>query len=168
MADGIRERPLQSLCWGALGSAAVFAGLLAAVLMAVVIGLLTLGGAAFWTVALWALGSAALVAAYSVSVAYLATVVVALAGGRLMLGAGRTNQRIGAMLALAAGLLLYVVLRSILIVDTLTGLIVVLLGVGAISGWLWRILRPTRPVAEEPSVDGPVADEPVVEKEING
>jgi hypothetical protein len=168
MADRVRERPLQSLGWGALGSAAVvaavFAGLLAAVLLAVVFGLLTLSGVAFWTVVLWALGSVALVAAYLISAAYLAPVVVALAGGRLLLRAGQTDRRIGAMLALAAGLLLYVVLRSIPIVDTLTGLIVVLLGVGAISGWLWTALRPTKPVAEEPSVNGAVADETVVDK----
>jgi hypothetical protein len=173
MADRVRERPLQSLGWGALGSAAVvaavFVGLLVAVLLAVVFGLLTLGGVAFWTVVLWALGIAALVAAYLISAVYLAPVVVALAGGRLLLRPGQADQRTWTMLALAAGLVVYVVLRSIPIVDTLTGLIVLLLGVGAISGWLWRALRPTKPVADEPSANGAAADKPVVDKpEIKG
>lgn len=161
MSDRVRERPLQSLGWGVLGSAAVvaavFAGLLAAVLLALVFGLLTLGGVAFWSIWLWFLGSGALVAAYLISAAYLAPVVVALAGGRLM-RIGRTDRRFRAMLALGAGLLLYVVLRAIPIVDFLVGLFVVLLGVGAISGWLWSSLRPGKIVTGAPSVNGPVAE----------
>ncbi len=134
---------------------ALVAGLLAAVLLAVVFGLLTLGGVAFWSIWLWFLGSAALVAAYLISAAYLAPVVVA--GGRL-LRIGWTDRRLGAMLSLGAGLILYVVLRAIPIVDSLIGLLVVLLGVGAISGWLWNSLRPGRIVTGAPSVNGPVAE----------
>jgi len=170
MADRVREGPLQSLGWGVLGSAAViatvFVGLLASVLLAVVFGLLTLGGVAFWSIGLWVLTSAVLVTAYLISAAYLAPVVVALAGGRLLLRTGQTDRRAGAILALAAGLLIYVVLSAIPIVDTLTGLLVVLLGVGAVSGWLWKAIRPGNIATAEPSANGSVAEESVPDRQL--
>jgi hypothetical protein len=49
-------------------------------------------------------------------------------------------------------------------VGTLTGLVVVLLGVGAISSWLWAAFRTGRIVTAQPSANGPV--ETVVDKPI--
>ncbi len=106
------------------------------------------------------------VTAYLISAAYLAPVVVALAGGRLLLRTGQTDRRAGAILALAAGLLIYVVLSAIPIVDTLTGLLVVLLGVGAVSGWLWKAIRPGNIATAEPSANGSVAEESVPDRQL--
>lgn len=177
MADNVRGKPLQSLGWGVVGSvtvfAAVFVGLLAAILLAVVFGLLTLGGVAFWSTWAWVLASAVLVGAYLITAAYLAPIVVALSGGRLLFRARQPEQRIGAMLALAIGLFIYVALRAIPIVGFLVGLAVVLLGVGAVSGWLWAALRSGKPVAEEhvaestPEPDEPVASEPQAKEKMS-
>ena len=68
--------------------------------------------------------------------------------------------------ARVAGLLIYVVLSAIPIVDTLTGLLVVLLGVGAVSGWLWKAIRPGNIATAEPSANGSVAEESVPDRQL--
>lgn len=137
LADTVRERPLPSLGFGLVAVAgfgvAVFVVLLATVLLAVVFGLLTLGGLAAVIASAGVLAVAALALAFAVSAGYLAQVVVSYAGGRLLLGFARPERTAGRVLPLALGLVLYLALTAIPIAGTIVALVVVLLGLGAIS-----------------------------------
>ncbi len=57
------------------------------------------------------------------------------------------NWAAGRVLPLVTGLILYVILRAIPVLGPLVGLVVVLLGLGALSNWIWTRLRrgPAQP-----------------------
>jgi cytoskeletal protein CcmA (bactofilin family) len=145
LADTVRDRPLPSLGWGILSvvgaGAAVFILLLATVLLALVFGLLTLGGLVGPVVGVGLISVAALVVGFALAALYLAPVVVALAGGRLLLGWARPDGTAGRVLPLTLGLILYAALRAIPFAGPIVGLAVALLGLGALSIAIWTALR---------------------------
>ena len=53
-------------------------------------------------------------------------------------------------LPLVIGLILYVILRTIPVLGLLVGLVVILLGLGAISSWIWTRFR-RRPAQPQPT-----------------
>jgi cytoskeletal protein CcmA (bactofilin family) len=144
-ADTVRSQPLLSLGWGALDflivGVLVFVVLAATILLAIVFGLVTLGGLIPAIVSIGVLSDAVLVVAFLISISYLAPVVVSFLGGRMLLGQFQTNRATGRVLPLVIGLLLYVILRAIPILGVVVALIVVLLGLGALSVWAWRTVR---------------------------
>ena len=147
----VLERPLASLGWGLLGLVAFpilgVVVLLVTILLAIVLGLLTLGGLVALIIVLGLLAEAALVLALWVSTGYLAQIVVSFLAGVLLVEAIRPGRGRGRVLPLVVGLILYVVLRAIPVLGPLVSLAVVLLGLGAISHWIWTKLRRSRATA---------------------
>jgi hypothetical protein len=150
-ADGVRRRPLPSLGFGVLGLIGlvvfVVAVLLVAILLAVVLGLLGLGD----LVALALFAALTVLAitgfAFFVIMVFLAPAAVGLALGALALGDERQSQR---WWALVLGLLVVVILTSLPVVGGWLGLLVVLLGLGAVILLAWSLRRRTpAQVAEE-------------------
>jgi uncharacterized membrane protein len=90
-----------------------------------------------------------LILAFLISTNYLAQIVVSFLVGRLLLGRIMPNQAAGRVLLLVVGLILYVVLRAIPVLGLVVGLVAALLGLGALSGWIWTMLRrrPAHPPA---------------------
>lgn len=156
LADRVQARPLPSLGWGVAGFvgfiALAIAILLATILLAVILGLLTLGGLIGLIILLGILAELALVLAFWISTGYLAQIIVSFLGGRLLLERVRPNWAAGRVLPLIIGLILYVILRAIPILGPLVGLVVVLLGLGALSHRIWVTLR-RRPDQPPPAGD---------------
>lgn len=157
VADTVRSQPLLSLGWGVLDFIiVVIAGLLvlaATIVLAIVFGLVTLGGLIPAIVSIGVLTDAVLVVAFLISVYYLAPVVVSFLGGRMLLGRFQPDRASGRVLPLVIGILLYVILRAIPILGAIVAVVVVLLGLGALSIWAWRTVRGSAstspPVASE-------------------
>jgi cytoskeletal protein CcmA (bactofilin family) len=145
VADTVRNQPLLSLGWGILDYViVVVAGLLvlaATILLAVVFGLITLGGLIPAIISIGVLIDAVLVVAFLISVFYLAPVVVGFLGGRMLLGRFQPDRASGRVLPLVIGIVLYVILRAIPILGVVVAVVVVLLGLGALSIWAWRTVR---------------------------
>ena len=154
LADAIQARPLASLGWGVLGFivfiALTIAILLATVLLAVIFGLITLGGMVLLIISLGVFAEAVLVLAFLISVGYLAQIVVSFLVGRLLLGRVQPNRASDRVLPLVIGLVLYAILTAIPVLDFIVGLVVVLLGLGAISNWIWTTLFRSRSTQEPP------------------
>jgi cytoskeletal protein CcmA (bactofilin family) len=144
----VLDRPLASLGWGLLGLIAFLVLgiviLLVTILLAIVLGLLTLGGLVVLIIVLGLLAEAALVLAFWISTSYLAQIVVSFLAGVLLVEAVRPGRRRGRVLPLVVGLILYVLLRAIPVLGPIVGLAVVLLGLGALSHWIWTKLRRSR------------------------
>jgi hypothetical protein len=155
-ADTVRSQPLLSLGWGVLDflivGVLVFIVLAATILLAIVFGLITLGGLIPAIVSIGVLTDAVLVVAFLISVSYLAPVVVSYLGGRMLLGQFQADRATGRVLPLVIGILLYVILRAIPIVGAVVAVIVVLFGLGAISVWSWRTLRGAGASTPPPAV----------------
>src|SRR5918995_2529152 len=147
----VLDRPLACLGWGLLGLVAVLilgmAILLVTFLLAMVSGLLTLGGLVALIIVLGLLAEAALVFAFWVSTNYLAQSVVSFLTGVLLVEAVGPGWGRGRVLPLVVGVILYVLLRAIPVLGPLVGLAVVLLGLGALSRWIWTKLRRSRATA---------------------
>jgi cytoskeletal protein CcmA (bactofilin family) len=145
VADTVRSQPLLSLGWGVLDFIIVgVAGLLvlaATILLAIVFGLITLGGLIPAIISIGVLTDAVLAVAFLISIYYLAPVVVSFLGGRMLLGRFQPDRASGRVLPSVIGIVLYVILRAIPILGAVVALVVVLLGLGALSIWAWRTLR---------------------------
>src|SRR5918998_2033041 len=146
----VLDRPLASLGWGLLGLIAFLVLgiviLLVTILLAIVLGLLTLGGLVVLIIVLGLLAEAALVLAFWISTSYLAQIVVSFLAGVLLVEAVGPGRGRGRVLPLVVGLILYVLLRAIPVLGPIVGLAVVLLGLGALSRWIWTKLRRSRAV----------------------
>jgi hypothetical protein len=147
----VLDRPLASLGWGLLGLVAfLILGiviLLVTLLLAIVLGLLTLGGLVALIIVLGLLAEAALVLAFWVSTNYLAQIVVSFLAGVLLVEAVGPGRGRGQVLPLVVGVVVYVLLRAIPVLGPLVGLAVVLLGLDALSHWIWTKLRRSRATA---------------------
>ena len=149
----VLDRPLASLGWGLLGLVAfLILGiviLLVTILLAIVLGLLTLGSLVALIVVLGLLAEAALVIAFWISTGYLAQIIVGFLAGVLLLESVVPGRGAGRVLALVVGLIVYVILGAIPVLGSIVGLIVVLLGLGALLIWVWSTVRRgrTRPPA---------------------
>jgi cytoskeletal protein CcmA (bactofilin family) len=147
-AGTVLDRPLASLGWGVLSLIAFvvlgIAILLTTILLVVILGLLTLGGLATLIVGLGLLAEVVLVLAFWVSTSYLSQIIVSFLAGVLLVEAIRPGRGSGRVLPLVVGLILYVILRAIPVLGSIVGLIVVLLGLGALFYWIWTKLRRSR------------------------
>jgi cytoskeletal protein CcmA (bactofilin family) len=154
VADTMRSRPLVSVGWGVLDflivGVLVFVVLAATILLAIVFGLVTLGGLIPAIVSIGILTNALLMVAFLISVFYLAPVVVSFLGGRLLLGQFQPDREVGRVLPLVIGIALYVILRAIPILGTIVAVIVVLLGLGALTVWAWQTVRGGAAIAPPP------------------
>ncbi len=144
-ADVVRSRPLISLGWGSLDLAIFIAVallvLFATVLFAIFFGVVTLGGLVAAIIGLGALAEVALAVVFAVVVSYLAPVIVSFLGGRMLLEWIWPDQAAGRVLSLVVGLILYVLLWTVPVLGVLVAIVVVLVGLGALSVWAWTTLR---------------------------
>jgi hypothetical protein len=147
-ADTLRGRPLLSLGWGVL-ALAIFAVMFVLVLaltilLAILFGFVTLGGLVATIIGAGVLVEVVLAVAFAVSVVFLAPIVVSFLVGRMLLRSSLPGGLGGRIVALVVGLAIYVVLRAIPILGAIVTLAVVLLGLGALCVWAWRVMRPGR------------------------
>lgn len=140
-ATALRTRPWPSLGWGVLAVAgavvALFVVLVVTVLLALGFGVLTLGGLAAAVLGAGLALDVVLGLALVLGVGLLAPVVVSFtAGGGLLRDPvpARFGRRV---LALALGLLAYVVLRAVPFLGAVVGPVVALFGLGAVVVWAW-------------------------------
>jgi cytoskeletal protein CcmA (bactofilin family) len=144
----VLDRPLASLGWGVLSLVAfVILGvviLFATLLLAIIFGLLSLGGLVAPIVVLGLLAEVLLVLVFWISTNYLAQIIVSFLAGVLLVEAVRPGRGSGRVLPLVVGLILYVILRAIPVLGPLVGLAVVLLGLGTLFHWIWTKLRSGR------------------------
>jgi cytoskeletal protein CcmA (bactofilin family) len=147
-AGTVLDRPLASLGWGVLGLVAFLVLgiviLLATILLGVILGLLTLGGLVGLIIVLGLLAEVGLVLAFWISTNYLAQIVISFLAGLLLVESVSPGRGRGRVLPLVVGLILYVILRAIPVLGALVGLAVVLLGLGALTRWIWTKLRHSR------------------------
>jgi hypothetical protein len=147
-ASTLRARPWLSLGWGALtiaGTAvAVLAVLVVSVLLAIALGWLTLAGLAAAVVTTAVVLDLVLILGLVLAVALLAPVVVAYTAGGLLLRDSAPSTFGKRVLALALGLLIYVLLRAVPFLGPVVGLLVALFGVGALVVWAWDAARRSR------------------------
>jgi len=138
VAGALQDKPLPSLGWGVVAIAAFFLALLviliATIIVAVVLGIITLGGLAGTMVQTGILTMALLAFFFSIAVTYITKVVVSFLGGRLILARLKPDWAEGRTWPLVVGVVLFVIITAIPILGWLVKLVVVLLGLGAL--WL--------------------------------
>lgn len=152
LAATVRERALPSLGWGLVfllaAAAAVLVLALATAFVAAILAFATLTGLAVATGALGVLAELGLVLGLILACWYLPAIVVGLAGGRLALARDAEPGRGRLLAALAVGALVLVLLGLVPYLGAFIGLLVLLLGLGAL--WLWaagRLRRTPEPAA---------------------
>lgn len=154
-SDTLRRRPWVSLGWGALFFplvAVAFGALLfVTVVLAVLLGLVTLGGLAGFVIAAGLFVAFALALATGVAVGLLAPIVAAFLGGRLILRRPWPDDLGGRTLALLVGVAVYAVLQALPFVGWLVALAVTLFGLGAIIVWAWMSRRRRLPPTTAPA-----------------
>jgi cytoskeletal protein CcmA (bactofilin family) len=149
MADSIETRPLPSMGWGVIAFLAFLAGVIglviATVVLAILFGYLTLGGLVALVISVGLLMNATLVVGYIAFTAYLAEIVVAFVAGRWLLRRAQPAWLEQPFAPLALGLVVYVALSAVPWLGTIVGLVVVLLGLGALWQWGRAIVGRGRP-----------------------
>jgi hypothetical protein len=126
------------------------ATLLVTILLAVIFGLLTLGSLVALIIVVGLLGEVAVVFAFWISTNYLAQIVVSYLAGVLLAEGVRPGRGSERVLPLVVGLVVYAILRAIPVLGLVIGLLVVLVGLGALSNWIWMKLR-RRPAQPPPA-----------------
>jgi hypothetical protein len=149
MADTVEAKPLPSLGWGVVAFIAfvamVFIVLITTIVLAVIFGYLTLGGLVAMIVSLGLLVNAALVVGYIAFVAYMAAIVVGYMAGGWLLRKVQPAWAENPFGPLVLGLILYVILTTIPWLGVLVGLLVTLLGLGALWQWGRALFARTGP-----------------------
>jgi len=134
----LRAKPLPSLGWGVVSIAVFILGLLViligTIIVAVVLGVITLGGLAGTTAWTGGLTMALLAFFFSITVTYITKVVVSFLSGRLILARLKPDWAEGRIWPLVVGVVLFVIITAVPILGWLVNLVVVLLGLGAL--WL--------------------------------
>lgn len=149
LAGTLREKPFPSLGWGILTvvgvSIAFFVIVLATLLLALLLNLVTLNGLMGTVVILGTLALLALVVLFGVAFAYVTKIVVAYLGGRLILGGVEADWVQNPIIPLILGLFIFVILTAIPWVGGLFNFIAVLMGLGSL--WLLgaQLLRRSEP-----------------------
>ncbi|HKP53245.1 MAG TPA: hypothetical protein VJ183_11410 [Chloroflexia bacterium] len=151
--DVVQARPLPTLGRGALGC--LFWVLLlilipiVTILLALLFGLLTLGNLAWMIGIVGFFSEIGIIVAFVVFVSYIAQALIGYVIGKWLLRRLQPSLAEGRVLPLVLGLLILVIITAIPYIGWFIGLVVVLLGLGA----LWRWLRPgTPPAAVTPAL----------------
>jgi hypothetical protein len=154
---GLRQRPLPSLGWGALGFVGFFAVLIGLLLgmaiVAVPLGIVGLGRLSLAVVLGVLLSSAALSYLFLLVVLFLAAIVVGVTLGELALRGLHQPWAAGRYPALLVGVLLVGIVTAVPILGGLVNAAVVLLGLGAL---LIRVGSRPNPPSLAPAGAGPV------------
>jgi len=137
-ATALRTRPLPSFGWGIVVTIAVFLVipivLIGVIVLDIILGRLGLGGLVASITGLGLIGDATILVGFLITAFYITKVVFGFLTGRLLLERIQPKWAAGRILPLVVGVVLFVIFRAIPILGWLIGLIVTLLGLGAI--WL--------------------------------
>ena len=154
LARTVQDQPVATLGWGLIGliafAALGLAILLVTILLAVIFGLLTLGSLVALIIFVGLLGEVAVVFAFWISTNYLAQIVVSYLAGVLLVEGVRPGRGSERVLPLVVGLVVYAILRAIPVLGVVIGVLVALVGLGALSNWIWTKLR-RRPAQPPPA-----------------
>ncbi|MBI3943917.1 MAG: hypothetical protein HY326_12945, partial [Chloroflexi bacterium] len=155
----VQEKPLPSFVYGIIGFLLfiffVFAILGATIILAIIFGVVQLGNLLPAILSAGFLADAALVIGYFIFTAYVPQVALSFWGGRWVLARIMPAWVENRLWPLCIGLLLFVILTAIPVLGGIIGIVVVLLGLGAL--WLWvQTARQTAPGAPVPAPDAPV------------
>jgi cytoskeletal protein CcmA (bactofilin family) len=149
----VQERPLPSLGWGVVALLVFVAALIvlaiATFLLALILGLITLGGLLGDIVGLGLLIGGIMVTVFTLIWSYLAKIIIVVLVGRLVLEKIKPDWSEGRVWPLVVGLILFVIVTAIPCLGTLISLLVTLVGLGAL--WLEGRAR-LRPPAEAAAV----------------
>ncbi len=159
-----QEKPLPSLGWGVLAIAVfVVAIVLTIVLMGLLVtafGALTLDGLVGAVIMLGLFITFGLLLLFAFTVAYFTKIIVAVTGGRFIFNRFNSHLADSAYWSMMLGVLLIVILTAIPWIGSLIGLLVTLLGFGALwlegrTGWQHRLAwwseAPTAEVKVKPA-----------------
>jgi len=158
-ANAVNAKPLPSFGWGIVTIFGFFFALLAlttlVVIVAIILGIVTLGdllGTIIWA---GIIAVAALIFAFSVSVGYISKIIVSYLGGRLILARLKPEWAERPYWPVALGVVIFAILVAIPFLGGFINVIVVVLGLGAL--WLlgWELIRsrPTGAKAPAESTD---------------
>ena len=154
LARTVQDQPVATLGWGLIGliafAALGLAILLVTILLAVIFGLITLGSLVALIIFVGLLGEVAVVFAFWISTNYLAQIVVSYLAGVLLVEGVRPGRGSERVLPLVVGLVVYAILRAIPVLGVVIGVLVALVGLGALSNWIWTKLR-RRPAQPPPA-----------------
>jgi hypothetical protein len=155
LASIVESRPLSAFGWGLVTMIAFIAiaiGLpLAAIVLASIFGLATLGGLSALSLGLGLVGELVLIAAFIVLTAFVAQALLSYFGGRYLLQRMRPDWATSRAIPLIVGLLIFVALSALPVIGGLLHLGVAILGLGA--GWLW-VGERLQPAPAEPAAPG--------------
>ncbi len=137
-ATALRTRPWGSLGWGIVVTIAVFLAipivLIGVVVLTIILGRLGLGGLGASLTGLGLIGDAAIVVGFLITAFYVTKVVFGFLTGILLLERIHPEWAAGRVLPLVIGVVIFVIFRAIPILGWLIGLVVTLMGLGAL--WL--------------------------------
>jgi cytoskeletal protein CcmA (bactofilin family) len=146
----VQERPLPSLGWGVVALLVFVAALIAlavvTILLALILGLITLGGLLGDIIGLGALIGGIMVTVFTLIWSYLAKIIIVVLVGRLVLEKIKPDWSEGRVWPLVVGLILFVIVTAIPCLGAIVSLLVTLVGLGAL--WLEGQSRLRRPPAE--------------------
>ncbi len=149
----LEAKPLPSLGWGVVTIFAVFVALMitlvATILLAVILGLVTLGNLVGTVVVLGMVTIFDLAVLFGLAVAYVTKIVVSFLIGRLILARLNPDWAEGRVWPLVLGVVIFVIITAIPWLGGLISLVVVLLGLGSL--WLLgrEALRQRRATSAE-------------------
>jgi cytoskeletal protein CcmA (bactofilin family) len=137
--NNARTAPLPSFGWGFVAIAAFFFALLiliiATVIGAMLFGVLTLSGLSTTIVFLGLLGTFVLIFGFVLAMAFVAEIIVSVLGGKLILEKIKPEWADHKVWPLVVGVVLFAILTAIPILGWLAGMVVILLGMGAL--WIY-------------------------------
>jgi cytoskeletal protein CcmA (bactofilin family) len=150
LSEKIQATPIASVGWGLVACAAFFFTLLlilvAMIIGALFFGVLTLGGVSFWIIMLGLLSIFALCIGFGLIIFFLAQIVVAWLGGKMILNKLNPKLAESKIWPLVLGAVLVALLTSLPLVDWVFSILIVLAGLGAF--WIWgQEARQTRQIA---------------------
>ncbi|MEA2007645.1 MAG: polymer-forming cytoskeletal protein, partial [Chloroflexota bacterium] len=141
VTDTVQAEPLPATGWGLV---VIVIGYIGALLVGGLIlaagiffGIITLGGLAKTVLGVGFSGLALIIAVFGLLVAYVSKLVVAWAGGKLILQKLAPQYEDHKVWPLVVGVLIYVLLRSIPILGRIIGILVTMAGMGA----MWLLYR---------------------------
>jgi cytoskeletal protein CcmA (bactofilin family) len=139
VANNVETQPLPSLGWGIVAVAAfgvlMFLLLTATILLAIVFGVVTLGGLAGRIAVLGAIVTSATGFSFNLLWRYVTSIVIALLLGQLIFRALNSSAEQNRWWPMVLGVVILVVVTAVPVLGWLAKLGVVLLGLGAI--WIW-------------------------------
>lgn len=149
VSDKVKTDPLPTTGWGLIVILVGYVGafFIGGLILAagIFFGIITLGGLAKIILGLGFSGLALALTAFGLLISYVSKLVVALAGGKFLFEKLAPQYAEHKAWPMVVGVLIYILLRSIPVLGWIVGVLVTLLGMGAI----WLFYRPKKSPAPE-------------------